>query len=72
MEAEAIPVYASPMPAIRKIELDRPWQWLVKGWADMRKTPLVSYTYGVLARAHRLCADLRPGLVGHALPGPAA
>jgi len=49
MEAEAIPVYASPMPAIRKIELDRPWQWLVKGWADMRKTPLVSYTYGVLA-----------------------
>ena len=44
-----MPVYASPMPAIRKIELDRPWQWLVKGWQDMRRSPMVSYTYGVLA-----------------------
>ncbi len=49
MAADTVPVYASPMPAIRKIELDRPWQWLVKGWQDMRQAPVVSYTYGVLA-----------------------
>jgi uncharacterized membrane protein len=49
MTADIVPVYASPLPAIRKIELDRPWQWLVKGWQDMRKAPAVSLTYGVLA-----------------------
>ena len=49
LTAEAVPVYASPLPAIRKIELDRPWQWLVKGWQDMRRAPGVSFTYGVLA-----------------------
>ena len=47
--ADTVPVYASPMPAIRKIELDRPWQWLVKGWQDMRRVTAVGYTYGVLA-----------------------
>ena len=43
------PVYVSPQPAIRRIELDRPWQWLVKGWQDLRRAPTVSFTYGVLA-----------------------
>ena len=47
--ADVVPVYASPLPAIRKIEIDRPWQWLVKGWQDMRRAPSVSFTYGVLA-----------------------
>ena len=46
---DVVSVYASPLPAIRKIELDRPWQWLVKGWQDMRTAPSVSFTYGVLA-----------------------
>ena len=40
---------AARRPAIRKIELDRPWQWLLKGWQDLRRAPLVSFTYGVLA-----------------------
>lgn len=46
---DAAPVYISPQPAIRKIELDRPWQWLVRGWSDLRGAPTVSLTYGVLA-----------------------
>ena len=46
---DAVPVYVSPQPAIRKIELDRPWQWLVRGWADLRRAPAVSLAYGVLA-----------------------
>ena len=49
LTAETVPVYVSPLPAIRKIEVDRPWQWLVKGWQDMRRAPGVSFTYGVLA-----------------------
>ena len=47
--AEVVPVYASPPAAIRKIELDRPWQWLLKGWQDLRRSPQVGVTYGLLA-----------------------
>jgi uncharacterized membrane protein len=47
--AEAVPVFTGPAPAIRRIELDRPWTWLAKGWQDMRHNPVVSYAYGVLA-----------------------
>jgi uncharacterized membrane protein len=47
--SEAVPVYAHPMPAIRKIEVDRPWSWLGKGWADFTGNPGVGLTYGILA-----------------------
>src|SRR3954468_21651181 len=47
--ADVVPVYASPPAAIRKIELDRPWQWLLKGWQDLRRSPQVGGTYGLLA-----------------------
>ena len=46
---EAVPVFAGPVAAIRKIALDQPWRWLAAGWADMLRNPAVSFTYGVLA-----------------------
>jgi uncharacterized membrane protein len=49
MAADAIPTYARPTATIRKIEVDRPWQWLARGWADLRANPAVGLFYGVLA-----------------------
>ena len=47
--AEAVPVFVGPVPRVRRIEMDQPWQWLIKGWQDFRKRPTVALTYGVLA-----------------------
>lgn len=33
-------------PAIRTIRPDQPWRWLEAGWADMRRVPGISLTYG--------------------------
>ena len=46
--AEAVPVFATQAPLIRKVELDRPWAWLAAGWRDLCRAPLVSLTYGVI------------------------
>jgi uncharacterized membrane protein len=42
-----VPVLAGPAPRIKKIEIDRPWSWLTRGWADLRKAPGVSIAYGL-------------------------
>ncbi len=42
-----VPVLAGPAPRINKIEIDQPWTWLSRGWADLRKAPRVSVTYGL-------------------------
>lgn len=34
---------------IRKVEIDRPWKWLEKGWDDLRRNPTVGFSYGLLA-----------------------
>jgi uncharacterized membrane protein len=47
--AEAVPVFVPQPIRIRKIEIDRPWSWLAKGWQDLRATPAVGIGYGVLA-----------------------
>lgn len=47
--AEAVPVFVPQPIRIRKIEIDRPWSWLAKGWQDLRATPAVGLAYGVLA-----------------------
>lgn len=46
--AEAVPVFTTESPQIRKIELDRPWVWLAAGWKDLRRAPHVSLAYGVI------------------------
>jgi uncharacterized membrane protein len=49
--AEAVPVFTTPSPLVRKVELDRPWSWLAAGWRDLRAAPQVSLAYGVLLAA---------------------
>ncbi|MBL8696846.1 MAG: DUF2189 domain-containing protein [Alphaproteobacteria bacterium] len=39
------------MPLIRRVEIDRPWLWLAKGWADMLAAPRISIAYGALIAA---------------------
>jgi uncharacterized membrane protein len=45
--SEAVTVFGGPAPKIQKIEMDRPWSWLTRGWHDLRKAPGVSVTYGL-------------------------
>lgn len=42
---------ASGHAAIRHVELDRPWSWLMAGWRDIVAAPGVSLAYGVLFAA---------------------
>jgi uncharacterized membrane protein len=46
--AEAVPVFTTASPRIRKVELDRPWVWLAAGWRDLCRAPVVSLSYGVI------------------------
>ena len=39
---------ALSLPAVRRIALSQPWQWLGAGWNDFRRTPLASLSYGLL------------------------
>ena len=45
---EAIPVFATPSPKVRKVGLERPWMWLASGWHDLCATPGISLAYGLL------------------------
>ena len=46
--AETLSVFAGPSPAIRRIEIDRPWAWLAAGWNDMVAAPRVSLLHGAI------------------------
>jgi uncharacterized membrane protein len=35
-------------PRINKITLDHPWQWLAKGWRDIKTAPVYSLRYGAM------------------------
>jgi len=39
--------HPSPLPDVREITLDHPWQWLAKGWDDLIRAPKHSLAYGV-------------------------
>jgi uncharacterized membrane protein len=36
------------LPHIRRVPLDRPFQWLLLGWEDLRANPVASLAYGLL------------------------
>ena len=36
------------VPAIRRVELDRPWQWLAAGWHDLTRAPRLSLSLGLV------------------------
>jgi uncharacterized membrane protein len=62
--AEAVPVFATQAPFIRKVELDRPWAWLAAGWRDLCRAPLVSLTYGVIFAVAGYAITLGLWLIG--------
>jgi uncharacterized membrane protein len=41
-------IFHTALPALRRLELDRPWAWLSAGWDDIRRAPGVSLTYGAI------------------------
>jgi uncharacterized membrane protein len=42
------PAALSPALPVRRIDVERPWQWLAAGWRDLLSAPQVSLTYGAL------------------------
>jgi len=62
--AEAVPVFTTQSPRIRKVELDQPWVWLAAGWRDLCRAPQVSLTYGVIFAAAGYALTLGLWLVG--------
>lgn len=68
---EVIPSFDVRVPDIRRVGLDRPWEWLAAGWRDFLHAPVVSMAFGlILAIAGALlCAGLwMAGLVYLVLP----
>jgi uncharacterized membrane protein len=51
MMAELVPAFDVSIPNIRKVELERPWQWLAAGWRDLVRAPSVSLAFGVVFAA---------------------
>ncbi|MBI1774023.1 MAG: DUF2189 domain-containing protein [Proteobacteria bacterium] len=45
--SEAIPVFATPGPYIRRVSVDRPWAWLASGWQDLIAAWRASLAYGL-------------------------
>lgn len=68
---EAIPVFTTPPPLVRRVPVNRPWTWLAAGWRDFRAAGRVSLAYGagvVLASAVLLLGLVAAGRVALILP----
>ncbi len=46
--SDAVTVFSGPTPHIRRVTVDKPWTWLARGWADMRRASGVSLAYGLV------------------------
>src|SRR5690349_12346186 len=44
--------------AIRQIDLEAPWRWIVAGWTDMLRMPYISLTYGAVFSIVAVCLFL--------------
>jgi uncharacterized membrane protein len=44
---DAVPVFTTPSPRIRRVSVDRPWTWLAAGWRDMIETPRITLVFGL-------------------------
>lgn len=45
---ETIPSFDVRVPDIRKVSLDRPWEWLAAGWRDLLRAPAISLSFGLI------------------------
>lgn len=46
--AEVVASFDVVVPEIRKVGLERPWQWLAAGWNDLVRSPRVSLAFGLV------------------------
>lgn len=44
--SDAIDVFGSPSPRVRRVPVDRPWAWLAAGWVDLLAAWRVSLVFG--------------------------
>lgn len=42
---------ATPLPFVRRVAHDRPWEWLQRGWRDLVSIPTISIAYGAAVAA---------------------
>lgn len=45
---EVIPSFDVRIPDIRRVGLDRPWEWLAAGWRDLLRAPSISLAFGLI------------------------
>ena len=62
--SDAIPVFSSASPRVRRVPVDRAWTWLAAGWNDLLRTPHVSLAYGALLVAISVALTLGLWLLG--------
>jgi uncharacterized membrane protein len=48
---DAVPVFATPLPHVRRVAVDRPWTWLAAGWNDVLAAAPISLGYGLVIAA---------------------